>query len=567
MPKALTRSNLTFVPTLVQNWEAAGALLADAAANYLHLSTSLAANNRDPRVSKGHLVSRIDASLQTLHKTLDQQLHQSRVALANARNKWASPIYRLPEEILLEIFIFFVYGPSKNRHLFHPDAGERVRTMYQHLYALSGVCTGWRKITLSHPMFWSILPMVDGLNAFWDPLSIELSTQRSDPLNLHVVVDATHHPALFRKEDFNPLIQNLQRAQSLNIRSQHQQDIPYILPVLFRREIPEHLSDLSLTFTGEEDQIFRPSPENDFVSRELKPLYPKFPKLMRSLRVFRINNVPFQWKHITFSARLVELRIEKIALSGNLEITAFMTALSSACSLRDLKIIQVEASADSGSTLPESRPLSLPRLKTVYFQDLYFNSLRLLLRSIAPCSHRLTLNLSDRVKHNLFADSRTEDVPEDTILQLLAQHTINKLILADDLEDWAVGKRLNNLLRSLPALKSLEIYFYELDNKLFKSLEPASNAPDVPFPKLEVLEFRGCTIPGIITGLPRLVNKQSLQRLVLGQDVSLSGSKELAINIDEKDKTVRWLKANVPGFRFILHDDVISGFSDMTWEL
>ncbi|CAE6510868.1 unnamed protein product, partial [Rhizoctonia solani] len=535
------RLNSTPMPTSIQNWEAASALLADAVTNYLKFSTFLETSNLEPGGNPDDLVSRIDTSLQTLHKTLDQQLHHSRAALAKTRNRLASPIYCLPEETLCEIFLLSACGPNKYRRRFPPDAGEQVRTIYHRLYNLLGVCTAWRKIGLNHPKFWSIVPMVDSTYACWHSLSVDLSMHRSGVQNLHVVVDATHHSANFRIKDFHLLAEGSSRIQSLNIRSKHPEDFPFVLPVLFLQGVPENLSELALCYTGEENKVYRTSPENDLFAQRLAPLLPHFPKLMGSLRACRISNVPFEWKHITFSARLVELRIESIALAGDLAITAFMTALSSACQLRDLKLIRIEAFSDWGSTLPGSQ-LSLPRLQTVYLEELYFNVLELILQSIAPGSYHLTLNLSERIRQNLLADLHTEDVRTETIHQLLAQHAIKRLILADDVESWAIGKGLNNLLRSLPALTSLEIYFYKLDSRLFKALTPLSDRQDTPFPKLEVLEFRGSTIQGGIAGLPRLTTKHPIQCLVLGQSMFLPGSDEQVVRIDKKDKNVRWLK-------------------------
>ncbi|KAG8727594.1 hypothetical protein FRC11_012850, partial [Ceratobasidium sp. 423] len=262
-----------------------------------------------------------------------------------------------------------------------------------------------------------------------------------------------------------------------------------------------------------------------------------------------------------------ELRVERTALSGSSAITAFMAALSSARKLRDLKVIRVEAHADQGVILSISQ-LSLPKLETLYLEELYFNFLNpLLLASITPRSYHLTLNPSEQLNLNLLVDSGTEEINMQDVHRLLVRFSINKLVLADPQQAWATGRGLHNLLCSIPTLKALIIDFYQLDNKLLKALEPPSDTRNTAFPKLEIIEFRDSTVPGSISSLKNLVTKHPIQRLVIGQETLPMGSDELVIKLKEKDGIVRRLKANVPGFQFIQHDHEPPEFSDIVWKL
>ncbi|KDN34821.1 hypothetical protein RSAG8_12119, partial [Rhizoctonia solani AG-8 WAC10335] len=104
----------SFEQSIIQQWEEAGASLANVLANYLKLSTFM--ENTCLRITKnnnqGDLAGRIDKSLETLHVTLYQQLNQTRVTLAKTRNRLTSPVYCLPEEILSEIFLNVVFTPK-----------------------------------------------------------------------------------------------------------------------------------------------------------------------------------------------------------------------------------------------------------------------------------------------------------------------------------------------------------------------------------------------------------------------------------------------------------------------
>ncbi|CAE6445189.1 unnamed protein product [Rhizoctonia solani] len=117
MLNSLTDMNPVIAPMAMREWEEAGRLLANTLDNYLKMSTFLETSHLQGNDSGKDLINGIDSSLQTLqdqHKTLDQKFHRSRVALAKAWNRFASPIYHRPEEILSEIFLCVIYCPSND---------------------------------------------------------------------------------------------------------------------------------------------------------------------------------------------------------------------------------------------------------------------------------------------------------------------------------------------------------------------------------------------------------------------------------------------------------------------
>ncbi|KAH7322205.1 hypothetical protein B0J17DRAFT_723538 [Rhizoctonia solani] len=95
----------------LSKWEDAGESLSNALSAYL--TSCKFVETFSPKSGSGsqQLATHIDLSLNSLHTKLVDELAQSRVGLARIRNKSLSWAYRLPNEIISEIFVDVVCAP------------------------------------------------------------------------------------------------------------------------------------------------------------------------------------------------------------------------------------------------------------------------------------------------------------------------------------------------------------------------------------------------------------------------------------------------------------------------
>ncbi|CAE6465710.1 unnamed protein product, partial [Rhizoctonia solani] len=256
---------------ILRQWEETGEPLAVILAKYLKLSTFLETASLGTTAGKvqDDLVARIDWSLEVLYKTLYQQLKQTRATPAETRNRLVCSIFRVPEEILCEIFMDVIFTPAGNNWHQHLKISKRVRIIYQRLYSLFGVCAKWRDICLARPIFWSLVPMCDSFDSLWRPLSVELSFQRSGVQDLNLLVD-TDVISFNRMEALNGITTHFARTRTLNIRSGMFPGLRQIFGLVMEHRAPEHVSQLSLCFVPEdhhayiakdnEQHLFKPPP-------------------------------------------------------------------------------------------------------------------------------------------------------------------------------------------------------------------------------------------------------------------------------------------------------------------
>ncbi|KAH7332872.1 hypothetical protein B0J17DRAFT_709558 [Rhizoctonia solani] len=329
------------------------------------------------------MAGRIDSSLQTLHVDLYYQLNQTRQTLTKTRNRLASSIYCLPEEVLFEIFMDVIYTPDASYSDSPPDMMDRVRNIYHNLYNIFGVCTAWRDICLARPILWLTIPMTDSLDNSWRSLSAELCRERN-------MLSSN------RMAELKDIAKHLSRTRTLNVHSESPLEIREILGLVLEHATPEHISQLSLRFLPRDEDIHHGTSERDVFNQKNSPLRPYLARVFSSLSSLRVSNICWDWEFVAFSARLVKLRMDMIMFPGNSAIIAFMTSLSSACELRDLQIIRVEAFASQGSVLPRGPHVSLSKLQSLHLKGLRFNFINLFLIPISPTSYRLTLNPSSK---------------------------------------------------------------------------------------------------------------------------------------------------------------------------
>ncbi|CCO32575.1 hypothetical protein BN14_06637 [Rhizoctonia solani AG-1 IB] len=472
-----------------------------------------------------------------------------------------------------------VFTPAGTDWRQHLAMANRVRTIYRRLYSVFGVCTQWRDLCLARPIFWKIVPMCDFPDSSWCPLSAELSFQRSGGQDLNIVMDGD--PESFgRMKALDGIEKHLARTRTLNFYSRAFTGLHDTFNLIMVYCVPEHMSQLSLCIASSDYTVHREIFTSESLNDRNSEFHNQVTRALSSLTSFRITEVRFDWKFVTFSTRLFELRLKSIRLAGSSEVTGFMNALSSASELRELTLIRILASADQGSVLPQGRPVVLPRLKSFYLEDSPQNFIMLILTSITPRSYRLTLFLSRRAVRNLLYDLDNSRANKKDLYPVLAGVPVHELRMSHDVIGyWTSRDGLHGLLESMPNLKILRLEYLELNKRLLQGLCPPQSSQDITFPKLQTIEFLHCYEPDDPDGLgdpnfdfelelETVVNSHPLERMVLGLTQyrkKIISTPEDAAELEKRRNLIQWLQLKVPFFQFI--PDEHSGDDPEQWNL
>ncbi|CAE6478194.1 unnamed protein product, partial [Rhizoctonia solani] len=399
----------------VERWEAASASLMNALNHYTELCIDLGAKALLEGARPENLASRIDSTLAEVHTTMSRQLAESSAALALTRNKLASPISRLPGEIMFKVFMNVVYehNPTEASGRWGPSMEQDVKLIYRRLYKLIGVCSAWKGIAVNRGTLWSVIPMFAGRSTS-EQGPFRLSLQRAGCSKLYL---AEYDGSTSASSDlFDVLGEYGPRFYAINLGVAYHHMIGPAIDALLRGYAPGSLSELSIYVDETYDMKSRLPKESDYAFPPNHPQQSSFTSMLGELKAFRTRSVPIYWDALAFSTRLTELRIDCITLGYDDEIVPFLHSLSSAPELRDLKIISLVTFRNPAS--PPSRNIAssarFPTLKSLFVQDIYLNTLEFLLPTIALGSHSLTLFLSKRcLKIKLLGEDSDDDDDDD----------------------------------------------------------------------------------------------------------------------------------------------------------
>ncbi|CAE6383632.1 unnamed protein product [Rhizoctonia solani] len=227
----------------IREWEIAGLSLSGTLENYLDLSTNLGNKALRENIHPKHTIARIDNALQSLHTVLTQQLTIAHSALARTRNQLASIVYRLPHEILSEIFMRAVYVCSPIGHDTSNAMSMKATLldMFHSLCSLQSVCHLWRDIILSRGVFWHFVPAYcTDISDLRCTQAIDLALKRSNgDLHLAAVVKS-HLPGVIRT------LKTFSRFRKVNIAAKTRAPIGELIKRLIEPGPPLILSELSL---------------------------------------------------------------------------------------------------------------------------------------------------------------------------------------------------------------------------------------------------------------------------------------------------------------------------------
>ncbi|CAE6458844.1 unnamed protein product [Rhizoctonia solani] len=557
----------------IEQWEDAGAALVTALGDYAKLSLSLTPKSLDEGTKSNEITAKIDPTL----KAILGQMDKLSPILLRTRNRLASPFLQLPKEIISRIFMSYVFDPISPKPSWGSTLEEEIWCIHSRLHTLFHVCSSWRQMLLAEGTFWSIIAVRS--RSKWP--SFECSLQRAGGCKLYLVGDDTLYGQI-------PLIQVLTehgpRFRAINLNIHNPGVIRDAIDTMLQQGATESLTELSVRWTRELD-IIPPLPSGhdfNYILPRNHPQQSSFTKMMGALTAFRISGIQLNWDTLAFSHRLIELQVDSIMLGDDGAIIPFLHALSSASGLRDLKIISVATFSRPG-VVPDRAILSsikFPKLQSLLLQDLYLNTLELLIPIFTHARHCLRLFLTKiclRV-NTLESDglggelAQQSELDRATVLcALLKPLSLDTLILGEHnvRRVWRDGT-VSLLLKGLPTLKTLKLYDWTFErmewNNLTRPQAAQDNPQEHPFAALENLHIVSSRIHSE-RGVRDMVVSHPLQRVVLGAVAETLTSVQTYKRSLEGSELVEWFRRNVPEFHLVGEEEHLSEFESTAWRL
>ncbi|CAE6408740.1 unnamed protein product [Rhizoctonia solani] len=535
----------------IEQWEKAGNTLVIAFKEYVGLCQGLAAEPLQEGANANDLISRIDSSLKGIHETISRQLNESKVALARARNKFASPLFRFPEEILSEIFMNFVYGNiAEPFELLSME--QEVWIIYRRLYTLLGVCATWKDILMARGEFWSVIPIISGPSAAeWRPFDLSLKRAGGSRLHLAASIERADTP-----DELGEILAGYgPRFRAIDINVVRVGEFSNVMEELLQHSASWPLSELSIRCAYTFRELGVPE-EYRYIFPRNSPQQVAFASMVRNLVAFRICGAPVRWDNLVFSTQLVELRIQEVVLGYDDAILSFVQALSSAPNLRDLKIIAMTTFHNFTAQAPAPpSPITLPGLRSLLIENFYLNTLEYLVQIIAPVSYDFTLFPN----HKIFVDNipstvivigvDTEETRRARICKALNQIPVDTLVISGYFNpDWLETTDFLEFLMAMPTLKTLRMNDWYFDKDLCQGITRINNdrtpAEDDIFPALRNLYLSQIGIPDAEC-FQSMIASHPLQLVVL-EGSFCSGQSTSHEPWQENSRIVEWLRRNIP---------------------
>ncbi|KAL5633535.1 hypothetical protein ACGC1H_003882 [Rhizoctonia solani] len=548
---------------------------------YLDICHNLGASLRREAAKAEDIVDAIDSTLKTVDTVMiSQHLGQTCAVLTRIRNQSVSLFFRIPPEVMSQIFENAVFDPRDSETSSPEPFARHVRLIYRRLHNLLRVCSTWNDIITAREVLWTVLPMIEGFPIIVHDIP-QLRIQRAGGSKLYLA--AAFRWATFDnlKWDFSDvLIGYGPRFYAINVTANEHSIIQDTISMLLssNRGPPQSLSQLSIQFKKEAThyQPNAPPLHSDCVI-PLESHEALFTNMIGRLTALRISGTLFQWDTMVFSSRLVEFRLDHVTLGSDEMLIPFMQALSSASELRDLKIISVNTYClESPTDIVTQTPVSFPKLQSLHLQDLHFNTLEILLPMITPGSHHVTVYFTEQSLYdNLLTDNNDEGRQEayrsrvevsdwHPALGLVPVHTLMMSESPDSGTRWLTSGMLCGLLEALPALKTLKMDLWHFDQVVWADLN-RRNHPRLP--ALENLHLTQAIIHNTSNSRDMLAS-HPLQQVILGgvKSTHMDGQSS-SEPLQEDSDIVQWLRGTVPDFHLIDHTYRSSEFYLGDWQL
>ncbi|KAL5632938.1 hypothetical protein ACGC1H_003434 [Rhizoctonia solani] len=508
----------SFGGSSVKQWEAAGASLITALANYTDSCLSLGLNLEPNDTHARNLAFQIDSALET-HSAIALQLRRSGASLSRVRNQVLTPLHHVPEEVLARIFMDVVFDHQNNDfdrlsgQIYTPTEVSILR-MYRRRHDLLSVCSTWRSIISTRAVFWSTILVT---NRGIRPRVLEAYLQRAGGGTLRPVITAEE---TISEHATSALSRYVPQIRSLMVRSCASLVFNRVIDMFLRKGVPHSLHELSLRRrrSSEAQYIFSRNPRGELLAAST---------LIESLSILRVSGAYFHWDPAC-AANLVELHLRRLSFGTQAEMIVYLKSISSAPQLRDLKIFSFTYAHTSTHPI-RPRTISFPTLQSLTIGDCHLEFLKLMLVSIDPGSHRLILRVTETsffIYHSLEVGLQDPSIVEG-LMEVLKLAPVDSLLLDGDGEDLLqLGTNLRDFLACTPKLKTLKL-----------------DADHSEFPRLRSLHLISVKISDE-EGLKALVKSHQIQRLELSlRQTSPEGRRE---SQPLSAETVNWLRSEVP---------------------
>ncbi|CUA75579.1 hypothetical protein RSOLAG22IIIB_11849 [Rhizoctonia solani] len=408
-------------PADIKQWEDLDEDLEETAIAYLESCLNLEFLSVDP-LKLDELINRMDQRLNSFEELVTHRLSLARLSMSRLRNKHACSIHRLPDELLCRIFEFAVnlYDAEESHHL---SFQHRIQVIYRNLHSLLGVCTAWRRVGISYCTLWSLVPIICNPNGRFMPTAAQLSLERAAGTKLHLVAELNGRRHDMQNHVGDILARFSPRFGTVNLYADSMPPIRVAVKKLVEsvRDTTNCLSGLSLCH--QRPDKFTPRGIDDIYGQSEQR---EFNRLIEPLQVLRLCGLKIYFGGLLFR-NLTELRLQDMWAGRITDVQDFLWSLSSSSQLRLLEIISIFYYPNEPDAAPRSYhfPINLPALELLYLEDLYKDSLDLILGSIAPGSHHTTLHLTGKCIRTYpprdgevlgFHDSKLRDFKIDTLM-------------------------------------------------------------------------------------------------------------------------------------------------------
>ncbi|CAE6358735.1 unnamed protein product [Rhizoctonia solani] len=554
------------LPTLLHQWKETGSALATTLSKYLDLCTLLSNASELTNTTGKDLVFDFDSVLQPegLLSVLSGKLTSAQEILAKARNRVASPIYKFPAEILSNIFPYFIHAQDSNSPVYIELS---IRRLYSRLHTLLAVCSVWRGIGLSMPMLWNLIPVIRNSRFLLSYAGTNLSLNRSGglPLSLGIVVPHVIPGALVTE-----LTQHASRIRTINIAAHVPCAIQQVMIPLMAHGLSDSLSELALSAEDVEhvDRLrdnpwYMISPDDE---RDLLPL-------IQPLTRLKLAGATLDWGPITFSPRLVELRLQAIIIGHDSFLYEFLGAISTAPELQTLELMSVISFPDPD--LEDPPKVVLTKLRSLVLDDLHFNTLSIILRSITPNSYQLTLAPTRNILTTVISirDFVTQPVDIFDLCDLIEGRTIQTLLFMN--QDRCLHHDILTLImNTMSTINTLKLDNWTVDEgfcRAFTRREHQILGLAVHIPNIRHLSLSNVRIDDQ-GGLKELVHSHNLETIFLSGD--LNHGPKGSENPDDwrplgpwDEEVVERVAGQVPGIGMALGDYRPTEFLSAIWQL
>ncbi|CAE6507598.1 unnamed protein product [Rhizoctonia solani] len=561
----------------LEKWESISAQFENVLTAYLDACILVDSCAVERPVNLLKVLPRLELGIDSLGNRLMQQLIVSRLHLTRARNKLATTVHHLPEEILANIFSNVIYDSAVNKS--HPIE-KCIRATYRRLHALVSVCTDWRKIGLSHSAFWSLIPFLwtEPQKCVYDAMNLSLDRAGSSGLYLAGTTGQNPNRGLL---DF--VAEHGPRFCAINFYGEAPGALRAIIINALKYSRPGHLTTLSVRCQARDNlrasDLTRPS-ENLFLPNSEEHIQVQY--FASLLHTLRLSGLGLDWHTIQLSS-LVELRVQEVSLADISTAGSLLLAAASAPGLRSLQLIAVNVHPESTSLLRtdwEPRvTVSLPFLQSLYLQDLYMGLLQLILRSISPGLYKVAIT---NTLYQCFDPHMIEDTIDPGLESLefpdrnIHTLTLNSILYVEP----------DFFLKAMPTIKTLYIHTQKYPRSFRSTLEalvrPAGIIRTDTYAKLDVLYISGPLIhifeESDLAIFKKVITSHGIQELGLRgplavQNMHMSDYSSVLFDNPNGGRytahILEWLKDNVPKVIFLnLQEDLPEPASRMdSWQL